>query len=239
MKVLIRVVTVLAVQCLMICPSAHAITHGFTESFSANDANWRGLANAQSVMFHATGGVDDSGYISHLESADPPAGNFSGAIPPTQAAGGAIIFRANANVDASGDAFTGNWIDAGITRVQAFVRHDFTEKPINYYLRLAPAAGGAEIFLGDTEVVNGQWSLVNFAISPDNWFSGGAANFGQALVNIANFQIGALIETPFTNTTTPVFFEIDEISVVPEPASAAFTIGAVLAGLSVRRRRSR
>jgi hypothetical protein len=149
---------------------------------------------------------------------------------------GAIIFRANSSLSASGGAFAGDWLEAGATRVQAHFRHDFDEKPVQYFLRLAPSAGGAEIFFADREAPADQWTLLNFEISAANWQSGGAAFFGQQLGNIANFQIGALLERPITNTSAEIFFELDEVSIVPEPAMAFMAIGSAIGVLVLRRR---
>ncbi len=233
MKCFVTAALLSLLQLLAWNSTAEAVTFDFTESFTANDAEWRGLSTSQLVSHHANGGVADGGYISHIPTASAPAGNFVESNVPGGPSG-AVIFRANSS--ASGGAFTGNWIDAGVTTVQAYVRHNFTEKPIDFFARLS--SGGAAVFFGDTAVEANEWTLVNFEISPDNYTNAGAT-FEAAVSNVMNFQIAAIIRGGVSSPGTNIQFALDQVSLVPEPSSALLVLGATVFTWTLRRRRAR
>lgn len=214
---------VLSIQTLVFCGAAGAATVPFTESFTSNASGWLGPGSAQSPVYSATGGVS-GGYIQH-----DPANAFADTSLPGN---GLVVFRANSS--ASGGAFTGNWLTAGINNVQAYVKHTVPNTPVEFYVRLS--AGPAAVFFSHQTVLpSTDWTLVNFEISPANYTDAGGT-YNTVLAGVTNFQIGARI------TSTPQGVSgvaaIDNVSLVPEPSSALLAIAAVVGGLAARRRRS-
>jgi hypothetical protein len=240
MKSILSVVSLIALHAVLLGASAQAVTVGYTETFTANDAGWRGLSTAQLVDHEVNGGVNDGGYIKHSDSALTPAGNFV-ASPVPGGPSGAIIFRANSA--ASGGAFTGNYLATDVTNVYAYVKHDFSELPIDFYVRLPGAIPGqAAVFFGDQPVpVGSGWTRVNFEISPANFSLAGSpgTTFESVLANVPNFQIGAAIfGTPSAaGAATNIHFGLDQVLIVPEPSSVFLVFAAVCSALAWGRKR--
>jgi hypothetical protein len=146
---------------------------------------------------------------------------------------GAIVFRADPTD--SGGAFAGNWLDAGVSHVQAYLRHNFDQFPIEFYVRLTN--GPAAVFFADqTVAASDDWQLVNFEISPANLtFAGGT--FNGVLSNVQNFQIGARIAGSVSNPGDPtLLFDVDQVSLVPEPSTMLMAFTAMFGALPRRRR---
>jgi hypothetical protein len=144
------------------------------------------------------------------------------------------VFRADPTD--SGGAFAGNWLDAGVSRVQAYVRHNFDQFPIEFFVRLTN--GPAAVFFADETVpASDDWRLVNFEISPSNFtFAGGT--FNGVLSNVQNFQVGARILGVVTNPGDPtLLFDADQVSLVPEPSTIVMALAIALGALPWRRRR--
>jgi MYXO-CTERM domain-containing protein len=241
MKALWVVSSVVSLQLFAFCGQARAVTYGYAEEFASNDAGWRGRTTSQILDHLTTGGVADSGYVSHpaTASADSPAGSLV-ANPNPMAAQGLIIFRAGTG--ASGGAFTGNWLTSGISRVQAYLDHSFAPQDMEYYVRLSRAPGQAAVFFGDRLVdADSGLTLINFEISPDNFSPAGFADYPTVLSLVTEFQIGALLRDPvsISDQGTDVDFSLDHVSLVPEPSSGLLALGALAAAAAVRRRRSR
>lgn len=215
-----------------LCQSARAVTYGYTEDFTANDAGWRGPGTSQLLVYNATGGVDGGAYLDIAPGSDPVAGQLPG--------NGVILFRANAS--ASGGAFVGNWHTSGVSRVQAYLRHDYNDLPINFFVRIPGPPGTAGVFFADQPLTaSNDWTLVNFAITPDNFTIAGGpgSTFANVLSNPSNFQIGAQITAAPPNGGTVVAFDLDRVSLVPEPSSVVLVVGALICGFAARRNRSR
>jgi hypothetical protein len=155
---------------------------------------------------------------------------------------GTIVFRANDANNASGDAFVGNWLSAGVTAFSAYVRHN-ADVALNFYARFDAGAGRAG-------------SSVNFLVSPNSWTllqlpivneitsfqSYGAAGTGQAAFNtifggIQNVQIALAADTANAGKTVTV--DLDGVSMVPEPTASGLLIAAGAALLASRRLRLR
>lgn len=226
MKTLFATLLVMVLQLTPFCASAWGVTYGFTESFTLNDAGWRGITTTQLLDHHLTGGVDNGGYVGIAPANAVAPANF-------MSTNGAVVFRAAPT--ASGGQFAGNWIDAGVSHVQAYLRHNFDQFPIEFYVRLAN--GPAAVFFADQTVPAGDdWSLVDFEISPANLtFAGGT--FDGVASGVQNFQIGARILGAVTNPGDPtLLFDLDQVSLVPEPSIAYLAVSALACGLRRRRR---
>jgi hypothetical protein len=242
MKLMLPASFALVLHAAVLCLPATAVTVGYLEDFTTGDAGWRGLATSQLVDHEASGGVNDGAFIKHIDSALTPAGNFVASSTPGGPSG-AIIFRANNS--ASGGAFTGNYLAADVTNVYAYVKHDFTEIPIDFYLRLPGAIPGqAAVFFGDQAVpASSGWTRVNFEISPANFSLAGSpgTTFESVLANVPNFQLGAAIygtPTP-AGAATNIHFGLDQVLIVPEPSSMFLVFAAVCSALAWGRKRFR
>ncbi len=213
---------------------AHAVTLGFTEDFTANSAGWIATDNATALAHNAIGGVDNGGYASVPSNNTPQSHQLTG--------NGVILYRANTL--ASGGEFIGNWVTSGVTKIQAYVRHNYESLPVEFYIRIPSSMGRTGIFFADQLIpasVNDEWSLVNFEITPDNFEVAGAdtSTFENVMSAPTAFQIGAHILSSPPVGGVPVEFAIDRISLVPEPSSLALAFGGILYGFAVRRRRVR
>jgi len=198
----------------------------FTESFEASSSGWV-YGTSSAPTWSATGGVGNSGFISA-----PATVSGSGF--------GAIVFRGNDANNASGDAFVGNWLTAGVTTFSAYVRHN-ADVALNFYARFDAGAGRAG-------------SSVNFLVNPNSWTllqlpilneitsfqSYGAAGTGQAAFNtifggIQNVQIALSVDT--VNAGKTVTLDLDGVSMVPEPTASVLLMAAGAALLASRRLR--
>lgn len=200
----------------------------FTESFEVNSSGWV-YGTSTAPIWAASGGAVGNGYIS--ASASVIGTGF-----------GTIVFRANDANNASGDAFVGSWLVAGVNTFSAYVRHN-ADVALNFYARFDAGAGRAG-------------SSVNFLVSPNSWTllqlpivneitsfqSYGAAGTGQAAFNtifggIQNVQIALAADT--ANAGKTVTIDLDGVSMVPEPTASGLLIAAGAALLASRRLRLR
>jgi len=200
----------------------------FTESFEVNSSGWV-YGTSTAPIWATSGGAVGSAYI-------------SGSASVIGTGFGTIVFRANDANNASGDAFVGNWLSAGVTAFSAYVRHN-ADVALNFYARFDAGAGRAG-------------SSVNFLVSPNNWTllqlpivneitsfqSYGAAGTGQAAFNtifggIQNVQIALAADTANAGKTVTV--DLDGVSMVPEPTTSGLLIAAGAALLASRRLRLR
>jgi hypothetical protein len=210
--------------------SAMAVT-AFTETFNTNASNW--VTGASTAPTHiASGGVGNSGYISYTSTFTSGASGPFGA-PPLQ-----ILFRGNDSLNASADAFVGNWLSDGITSFSVAVRHDYTST-LNLYARL-DAGGGAAASLAFSPtyaVAPNTWTTITIPIVNSNppFLSYGAGSFNSVFSSMDNLQVGLYV--PASTTFSNLSFDLDDVNIsVPEPAALAFTGIAAGALVSLRRR---
>ena len=200
----------------------------FTESFEVNSSGWV-YGTSTAPIWATSGGAVGSAHI-------------SGSASVIGTGFGTIVFRANDANNASGDAFVGNWLSAGVTAFSAYVRHN-ADVALNFYARFDAGAGRAG-------------SSVNFLVNPNSWTllqlpivneitsfqSYGAAGTGQAAFNtifggIQNVQIALAADTAHAGKTVTV--DLDGVSMVPEPTASALLVAAGAALLASRRPRLR
>jgi hypothetical protein len=230
-------------------PSASAdVSPPFTETFATDDANWGTNVNSVSngeftapPVFNSSDGVGGAGdgYISYNHTW----GTFNPMTPTT------VIFRANDNTNSSGDEFKGNWINAGVNEVSFYARHN-ENVPMTAWLRIAPNGAAWNVRGTDVPVGNG-WSLITFPISQaaavagygDSWvYSTGTPNvndapaqYNAAFSAVVNFQVSFEQEGFAQGEQT--LFSLDNVSIVPEPASMGLLAGAGLMLIARRNRR--
>lgn len=206
----------------------------FTENFTNDSADWRANDQITNLTWNAAGGPDGSSYAS---------GNFSF---QNQAEGGRpAILRAHDEFGpsgSSGGAFVGNWLSEGVTGFSMWVRHN-APVPLNFYARYAdPANSPAAASLEFIPVQSNTWTKVTFSIAfgTPNLFLEGFPSmtlYNNTFDSIGHVQIGADTPAELVGDPTVYTFDLDQPTLLPEPASAAL-IG-LLGSLVVLRRRPR
>lgn len=207
---------------------ARAVTVPFTESFDSGVAGWENNTN-NPLAFTATGGSDGGGFATGTY-------NFNGFVPGPGGSG-PIVLRASAADNASGGAFLGNWLTAGVGSVTAMVRHNAPEA-MTYFLRLATVANSpAGAFQSTLNVEANVWTQITFPMaSCTDAGPPGACN--TALVAVGNFQIGTNAPVGLLDDNVAYAFDIDQVTLnpIPEPGTALL-FGLGLAGLAAAGRR--
>lgn len=218
-----------AVALASLAGQASAVVVPFTETFDTT-AGWTNTDFAQPTLV-ASGGPDGSSFISTRRSfANSSAGSFE------------VLFRGEPSLipgitpDASGGAFIGNWIDAGVDNISFDIRHNGVA-PVNFFVRIANVARfpGA-IAVEFQPVFGGQWTTISLDLTPDspNFVSFEGADYNAVFSNAGPVQIGidagALAGIPGDFT-----FELDNVTITPAPGAAFALLAA--GGLAARRRR--
>lgn len=205
--------------------SASAATIPFTEAFSADAANWRNSGGAANATWTNPGGADGGGYISETFSF---ANSLAGDTP--------VLLRAQSSYNSSGNNFWGNWVSEGVTEYHMSVR-SHASVPVNFFARFAPTAGfpGA-VAVEFNPVLPETWTEVVIPIAPSNpqFISFETSDFNTVFSGIGRIQVGVSVPGALAGSTIPVTFDLDQVRIVPEPASfACLALGA----LAILRRR--
>ncbi len=198
----------------------------FTETFTNDSSNWFNSPGLAPVDWVSNGGPDDSAFVTTTL-------NFEG----LGAGDPAVLFRGHDEFNSSGGAFVGDWVSSGVSGFSAFVRHD-ADVPLNYFVRFASPSnfpGANNIFF--IPVASDTWTNVSAALPNPNLIFEGPFSYAQVFGNIGHIQIGVSVPASFAGTDTPVRFDLDSVSVVPEPA----TLGMLIVGgaMALRRRGKR
>ena len=202
-----------------------AVTVPFVEEFSTSDSRWGGRSGLLELDYVASGGVDGGGYVSDQVRFELSADGDS-----------IVAFRAQEELNSSGNAFVGNWITGGVARFSAFVRHSATE-PLFFFTRFSSPFN----FPGATAVrfqpvAPHTWTQLDFEISADNpafvTFEG--SNFNTVFSNIGHVQVGFDVPTGLGGSSTPITVDLDRAAIVPEPMWLGST--GILLGLATLRR---
>ncbi len=208
---------------------------GFTETFNTNASGW--LNNASGApTWNATGGIDNSGYISYLSSPTSGASGPFGAPPLL------TLFRGNDAANASGDAFVGNWLasDAKVVSLTLSIRHDYTST-LHLYTRLDAGGGAAASLAYNTEyaIAPNTWTTITIPIVEGNppFLSYGAGTYNSVFSSIQNLQIGLYVPASTTFTNLNVGIDNVKVAVVPEPHEYALGLAGLIAVIIVARRR--
>lgn len=202
----------------------------FTEEFTSGPANW-------------AEGPAPFGWLDHVPSGGPDGGAYVTDTRSITGPGDYTLFRGHDAYDSSGDAFAGDWIDAGYSELSAYVRHS-APVPLTYFARLStrttspfvsdnfPAALAIEF----APVPPGEWTRLSFDVSPGSpqLVSYEGSSYGQVFSDITNVQFGFSIPDGVDVVAADVVFDLDKVSLaVPEPASGAMLamlLAAVAAG---------
>ena len=202
----------------------------FTEGFEVNTSNWLSGVS-QAPNWSATGGAVGGGAIFTSGTIDT-----SGFGP--------IIFRGNNAATASGGAFVGNWLTAGVSAFSAYVWHD-GPVALNFYARFDKGAGSAASS-NNFLVAPSTWTQINIPILDSLGTSGqifqsygaaGSGGFSSIFSDIKNIQIalGAAQDASTHGQTYTV--GLDSISIVPEPGTGSLgLLGLIVLGAYRRMR---
>ncbi len=210
-------VMVAVLGALASAPRAEAAIVPFTETFAADSANWRDSSGLTPLGWVNTGGPDGSGFagttFNFLNSAanDTP-----------------VLFRAQDEFDSSAGAFEGNWVTDGVTGFGAAVRHD-APVPLNFFVRFASPnnfPGAANVFF--IPVPANTWTDLSAALPNPNLIFEGPFTYEQVFGNIGHVQLGVSVPEGLAGTDAAFHFDLDNVRIVPEPASLGLlAIGAV------------
>jgi hypothetical protein len=202
---------------------AWAVIVPFTEDFVNGVASWRDTTGTNLLTWQPAGGSDGGAFAT---------GSFNFV---NQAAGATpVVFRGNS--DASGGAFVGNWISAGVTQAGYVVRHD-AGVPLTFFARFA----NPNNFPGATAIVfapvpSGVWTPLTFAIDPASpqFISFETTDFNTVFSSIGRLQFGVSVPASLAGVDRAVSFDLDNVSIVPAPGALALL---AFAGLAAGRRR--
>lgn len=202
---------------------ALAVENPFNEGFDADASAWLSAAFGP-LDFVASGALDGSSYVSTLF-------NFVGSADQEDR----VVMRGHDDFDASGDAFVGDWLGAGVATLSFDIRHD-AGVPITIFSRVATSGNfPAAVALTETSVPSGQWTTIMFDVEPSSWIlefpMGG---FGGVFGVVGNVQIGARTPTELAGVDQGVQFDLDNVAIVPAPGTGL--AGLALLGGAMRRR---
>jgi uncharacterized protein (TIGR03382 family) len=215
--------TLVAAAAMIASGSAFAATVPFTETFSSSDANWSSASVFAPLSYPASGGPDGSGY-----------GSTSITFPATAVGTQPLLFRGQSNFNSSGNAFVGNWITEGITAFSFSVRHN-ASAPVDFFARFSAAGPGA-VALAMPAAQPNVWTTYTVPINPAAFFIYEGTTFASTFSNISRVQVGLTVDAGITDTTAPIIFDIDNVSIVPAPGAASLLGLGALVGLRRRRR---
>lgn len=213
----------------VLCTSfvARAATVPFTETFSADAANWRNAGGTANVDWTATGGAGDGGAFANTTF------NFVGSAANDTP----ILFRGQDEFGSSGGSFVGDWVTGGVTGFGASVRHD-AGVPLNFFVRFASPAnfpGANNVFF--VPVQSGTWTDLFAALPNQSLIFEGPLTYNQVFSNIGHVQIGVSVPGALAGADAGVRFDLDNVSIVPEPATLGLlAIGGLAAAVRARRR---
>jgi hypothetical protein len=215
-------------------PAVAVVVNPFTEEFGGGAANWRQNTSTLDVNTVATGGPNGAGdaYATYARNM----GTSTGVQ---------VTFRGQATANASGGAFSGNYLAAAVNEVSYWVRHD-APAPLTIGTRFAAGNFPAFSIFAPGTVAPNTWTKVTVAVTPTNpgWQNEGVAGattaeqFNTLFADIGNLQVFAQRDATVPDNTT-VTFSLDKVQIVPEPTGLAAVGGTAVTGLLARRRRAR
>lgn len=212
---------------LTVAHRAAAATVPFTETFTQNSSNWYDRPELAPVDWSPSGGFDGSAFATTT-------GSFAG----LQATDPLVLFRAQDEFNSSSGRFVGNWVADGVTGFSATVRQD-SGVPLNFFVRFASPAnfpGANNVFF--VPVPSGIWTDLSAPLPNANLIFEGPFTYNQVFGNIGDMQIGVSTPASLAGLDVLFDFDLDNVSIVPEPTSLALlAVGAFVLGRRAASRR--
>ena len=204
-------------------PHAHAITAGQIDDFQdGTTQNWLGIPPTN---------APDSG----------PNGMGDHALSATSSGGGGPGSRLVTFNNSS--AWTGDWTANGVTRIQLDV---FNPNAFELTIRLAIAGpggfgpfGSGDVHVTDGVVVNAdsQWHALAFDVAAADFTSLNSGDSATALADVSQFRILHNASASWLGETVAGTFLLDNITAIPEPATATLALGSLAIALLTRKPR--
>ena len=196
------------------------------ENFSNDAANWFNAGGGAPATYNPTGGSDGGGFISQTLD-----------LSTTMDADTPVLFRAQDEFGSSGNAFVGNYLTNGATELTVFIRHN-APAPLNIFNRFSgPGNFPGAVSVDFVPVFPNVWTQVSFPIDPSSpqFVSFEGSDFNSVFSLVGHLQIGPSITAGVAGLPALVQFDLDQVRLVPEPATAALFMATGIA--LVRRRR--
>lgn len=195
-----------------------AVTLPFEEEFAMDAADWKNSSSAD-LTYVATGGSDGGGFVSTTFAFASTGSNTP------------VLFRGQDGFDSSGDAFVGDWITENVTTLRAFVRHNAPQS-LNFFSRFAsPLSFPGAVAVDFSPVPPGVWTQIELQTtsSSPQFVSFEGSDFATVFSDIGNVQIGASRPDSLETDVTIYTFDLDQVTIVPEPSSWFLGLIAVAA----------
>ena len=141
------------------------------------------------------------------------------------------------------DQWNGNWSSELITHIRMDVRNP-TDSPLTLRLGMAGSAGPGAFFGGDTYLsanpiivpADNTYHSVLFDVTPSAWSDFGGSDSAAALLDVTHLRVIANPNPTFRGANGADMY-LDNITAIPEPASASLVAGCLVA-LGFRRNRA-
>jgi hypothetical protein len=225
------------VGCSLSVSSALAVSVPYSENFDSSNQNWKNSVSnlSQDATWVSGGGPGGAGDAFIESTITTPA---SGTPSSAQ-----VVFRARNTVNSSNNEFFGDWITENVTRIDLWVRHD-APTALDLGLRI-PTSMGFPAMLGrfPDPIQPNVWTLLSMDINdtnPELLDETGPThnNFNPVFSNVTYLQLFANL-SGLPNSTT-VHFDLDRVTIVPEPSTWLMAgLGLPALGLAIRARRRR
>ena len=209
--------------------NVYATTVPFTEEFASSSSNWYNAAGTAPLGHQTTGGPDGSGFA---------AGTFN--FANSTAGNSTVLFRGQDEFGSSGGAFIGNWIADGVTGFSAWVRHN-APTPLTFFTRFSsPFNFPGAVAVNFAPVFPNAWTQITIPIDPSNpqfvTFEG--TDFNTVFGNVGHVQLGVSVPEALAGQDATYAFDLDKVTIVPEPASLAL-LGLGACSMIFRRSKNR
>ncbi|HYE21170.1 MAG TPA: PEP-CTERM sorting domain-containing protein [Tepidisphaeraceae bacterium] len=189
------------------------VTNPFTETFATSDSNWKNSAMTAPTYDAAGQFISVSATVTGAQQG---------------------LFRAQDAFSSSNNNFVGNWLSAGISEIRFSIRHD-APTALQFAMRVAVPANSPAISAISNPVEPGAWRDVVLPLTP-----GTVSQEGGSFNGVMSDAAKLLLFMPSGNasTTGPVTFQLDNVSITPEPGTLGL-LGLTALGCLARRRARR